>query len=115
MFRQDVSTLTDTSCSSDCTLTFYTTGTGIFQPADVGLQRVIKHQLKQHALDFQVQSHTEMLDSGLSAEEVRFTQSLPVLRDNSVGAIVKVWQFLSTGRGPEIIQKVFCSIDGAVF
>ncbi|GJE94761.1 hypothetical protein PsYK624_109330 [Phanerochaete sordida] len=81
--------------------------TGIFQPADVGLQRVIKHQLKQHALDFLVRSHADMLSDGIKPEDVRFTQSLPVLRDTSVDATVKVWHFLKGGNGPEIIRKAW--------
>ena len=81
-------------------------GTGIFQPADVGLQRVIKHQLKQHALEHLVHSHAKMLESGVDAKEVKFTHSLPVLRDQTVRGTVKVWHFLNEGKGSDIVRKV---------
>lgn len=70
--------------------------TGIFQPADVGLQRVVKHKLQQAALDFLVRSHTTQLQDGLTAEQIRFTTSLPTLRDASVAAIVDAWKFMSS-------------------
>lgn len=81
-------------------------GTGLFQPADVGLQHVIKHDLHQAALQFLVDSHAQQLDSGLTPEQVKFTTSLPVLRDASVQPIVNTWQFLHSSNGRDLIQKV---------
>ncbi|KAH0833098.1 hypothetical protein J3R83DRAFT_12091 [Lanmaoa asiatica] len=42
--------------------------TGIFQPADVGLNRVIKHRLKQHQTEYLVETHQQQINSGLTAE-----------------------------------------------
>lgn len=48
-------------------------GTGIFQPADVGLQRVVKHSLRQKALRFLVKAYGEQLEHGLTPEQVKFS------------------------------------------
>lgn len=82
-------------------------GTSIFQPADVGLQRIIKHQIKQSMLDFLVGAYHNQLGSGLSPDQVRFTNSLPILRDASVKPIVNVYKYLQTFEGSEIIKKVY--------
>lgn len=42
--------------------------TGQFQPADVGLQRVINHHLRQESLNFHVAEYTRLIESGLKAE-----------------------------------------------
>ncbi|KIK73987.1 hypothetical protein PAXRUDRAFT_78838, partial [Paxillus rubicundulus Ve08.2h10] len=73
-------------------LCFVPTGcTGIFQPTDVGLNHVIKHQIKQHQTEYLVATHQEQINSSLITEQVKFTTSLPVLRDASVDGIVRVY------------------------
>lgn len=47
-----------------------------------------------------------MLESGVDAKEVKFTHSLPVLRDQTVRGTVKVWHFLNEGKGSDIVRKV---------
>ena len=81
-------------------------GTGIFQPADVGLNCVIKHRLKQHQTEYLVNSHQKQIDSGLTTEQVKFTTSLPVLRDASVAGIVAVYDFMMGPFRCELVQKV---------
>ena len=81
-------------------------GTGIFQPADVGPNHVIKHCLKQHQTEYLVNSHQKQIDSGLTTEQVKFTTSLPVLRDASVAGIVAVYDFMTGPFRRELIQKV---------
>ena len=81
-------------------------GTGIFQPADVGIQRILKHFLRQKALDFLVKSHQEQLAQGLTAEQIRFTTSLLVLRNASVQPILELHNFLSNPIGTDIIKLV---------
>ena len=87
-------------------------GTGIFQPADVGLQRIIKHRIRQAQLLSLVKNHFDQVGTGLSADQVRFTTSLPVLRDASVSHIVDAWEFLNGPDGRDIIRKVchVCSV-----
>lgn len=89
-------------------------GTGIAQPADVGLQRVIKHDLQQRALQFLVDSHTAQIDGGLTPEQVKFTTSLPILRDASVEPIVEAYKFLSGASGRELIWKVIFYACGLI-
>ena len=62
--------------------------TSIFQVADVGLQRIIKHRLAQLELQWFVNSHTTQIQLGISPSDVEFTKSLPVLRDATVKPIV---------------------------
>jgi hypothetical protein len=81
-------------------------GTGIFQPADVGLNRVIKHCLKQHQTQFLVDSHQQQIKNGLMPEQVKFTTSLPVLRDASVAASVDVYDFMTGPLGRDLVKKV---------
>ena len=89
--------------------------TGIFQPADVGLQRVIKHRLRQSQLQFLVSSHETQVAGGLSPEKVEFTTSLPVLRNASVSHILDVWNFLNGPYGRDIVRKVCLSILAIMF
>lgn len=82
------------------------TGTGIFQPADVGIQRILKQFIRQEMLEFLVESHSAQMSSGLSAEDVKITTSYPILRSASVKPIVNLFNFLSSSMGREIIQRV---------
>ncbi|KIK98554.1 hypothetical protein PAXRUDRAFT_9449 [Paxillus rubicundulus Ve08.2h10] len=79
--------------------------TGIFQPADVGLNRVIKHRIKQHQTEYLVATHQEQINSSLTTEQVKFTTSLPVLRNASVDGIVRVYEFMTGPFGRELVQK----------
>ncbi|KAF8421125.1 hypothetical protein L210DRAFT_3424578, partial [Boletus edulis BED1] len=81
-------------------------GTGIFQPADVGLNCVIKHHLKQHQTEYLVKSHQQQIKDSLTTAQVKFTTSLPVLRDASVSGIVSVYEFMTGPFGRELVQKV---------
>jgi hypothetical protein len=82
-------------------------GTGIFQPVDVGLnQWVIKHCLKQHQMQFLVDLHQQQIKNGLTPEQVKFTTSLPVLRDASVAASVDVYDFMTGALGCDLVKKV---------
>lgn len=80
--------------------------TGIFQPADVGLQRPIKHFLKQELFSFLAQTHRTQMSSGISAENVRITTSFPKLRDASVAPLVRAYDFMTGPYGRELVLKV---------
>ncbi|KAG1802170.1 uncharacterized protein HD556DRAFT_1304341 [Suillus plorans] len=79
--------------------------TGKFQPADVGLNRVIKHRLKQNQVNFLVEAHSNQISRRLVPEQVKFTTSLPVLRDASVAALVDVYDFMTSAAGRELVKK----------
>ena len=84
-------------------------GTSIFQPADVGLNRVIKHCLKQDQTEYLMESQQQQINSGLTAEQVKYMTSLPVLCDASVAGIVSVYNFMTIPFGRELISYVFYS------
>ncbi|KAJ3493456.1 hypothetical protein NLJ89_g11016 [Agrocybe chaxingu] len=81
--------------------------TPVFQPADVGLQRPIKHSLKQSLFEYLAATHRQQMASGLRAEDVRITTSLPKLRDASVAGLVKVYEFLQSFDGRDLIKKAW--------
>lgn len=81
-------------------------GTGLFQPADVGLQRLFKHKLKQHALEQFIKSHKEQLAAGTPLSEVSFSNSICFLRNASVQAVLSLWNFARSSEGREIIKMV---------
>ncbi|KAJ2934644.1 hypothetical protein H1R20_g2448, partial [Candolleomyces eurysporus] len=81
--------------------------TPIFQPADVGLQCVVKQIIRQKVLDFLVENHASQIQEGLTPEQVKVTTSLPTLRDASVSPIVDVFKFLQGWKGREIVQNAW--------
>ncbi|KAJ3514067.1 hypothetical protein NLJ89_g2589 [Agrocybe chaxingu] len=79
--------------------------TPVFQPADVGLQRPIKHILKQELFKYLARTHREQISSGLKPEDVWITTSLPKLRDASVLGLVEAYKFLLGPDGRDLIKK----------
>ena len=79
---------------------------GIAQPADVGLNRVIKHQLKQSQLQYLINVHQTQIASGLTPEQVQISTSLPVLRDATVVGLVEVYDFMTSFVGCQLVKKV---------
>ena len=61
---------------------------GKLQLADVGLNRVIKHRLKQSQMQYLIKAHQQQIAGSLTPEQVKFSFSLPVLRDASVVCLV---------------------------
>jgi hypothetical protein len=80
--------------------------TGLLQPADVGLQRVAKHILKQDSLDFLVDVFKTQTSTGVAPRDVKFPSGLPVLRDATVRGLVKMYDFFQTAEGRKIVQQV---------
>ena len=72
----------------------------------MGLNQVIKHRLKQHQTQYLVDSHQQQMKSGLTADQVKFTTSLPVLRDVSVAGVLSVYDIMTRPFGHELVQKV---------
>ncbi|KAJ6460178.1 hypothetical protein C8R45DRAFT_1109067 [Mycena sanguinolenta] len=81
--------------------------TGLFQPADVGLQRVAKHILKQDSLDYLVDIFQTQRKKGVAPKDIKFPSSLPVLRDATVRGLVKMYDFFQTPEGRAIVQQAW--------
>lgn len=84
-------------------------GTGKSQPADVGLNYVIKHQLKQSQLQHLINIHQSQIAAGLTPSQVNISTSLPVLRDATVAGLVEVYDFMTSFAGRQLIKKVYTS------
>jgi hypothetical protein len=83
------------------------TGTGPFQPADVGLQRLIKHRLRQQTLAYLVDQFSQQIKTGLSPEQVKFATNIGPLRDATVSAIEGVYDWLSSADGRQIVRRAW--------
>ena len=77
--------------------------TGLFQPCDVGFQRVFKHSTRNSAHDDVVQEVLRKLEDGLSAESMAVDAGIKVLRNRTVGWLWKAYCQLNR---PEVIKKV---------
>lgn len=80
--------------------------TGIFQPLDVGFQRIFKHAIKcaAHAdLVDEALAQLSRTEDGDSADSVKFDTSLPTLRNRSVGWLVNAYRKLND---PTLVKKV---------
>ncbi|KAF7333374.1 DDE superfamily protein [Mycena venus] len=88
--------------------------TGVFQPQDVGIQRVAKHHLRQSMLEYLVHCRESQVAAGITPENVTFTSSYPVLRDASVRACVDLYDWLASPEGREIIKRSWlkCEVPG---
>ena len=87
---------------------------GKTQPADVGLNRVIKCRLKQSQLQYLINVHQAQIASGLTPKQVEISTSLPVLRDATVAGLVEVYDFMTSFAGRQLVKKVctdvFCDL-----
>jgi hypothetical protein len=79
---------------------------GIVQPADMGLNRVIKHQLKQSQLQYLINVHQMQIALGLTPEQVQISTSLPVLCDATVVGLIEVYDFMTSFVGHQLVKKV---------
>ena len=77
--------------------------TGLFQPCDVGLQRVFKHSLKVSAHADVVQEVLGQLQQGIPISDVKSDTTLGVLRDRTVHWL---WSAFNALNKPEIVKKV---------
>lgn len=80
-------------------------GTGVFQPADVGLQRIVKHIIKAAATDWLTATIMRQLKDGIDPTDVVIPNELGLLRDESVGWIVAAWRHLEAQ--PELVRKAW--------
>jgi hypothetical protein len=77
--------------------------TGLFQPCDVGLQRIFKHSLKKSAHEDVVREVLSQLESGCPVQDVKLDTGIKLLRDRTVHWIWTAYQALNK---PDIIKKV---------
>jgi hypothetical protein len=77
--------------------------TGLFQPADVGLQRLFKHSMKRTAHDDVVHEVLEKLRTGTPPTEISVDSKLSILRDRTVHWM---WRAYTELNKPSIIKKV---------
>jgi hypothetical protein len=77
--------------------------TGIWQPLDVGIQRLLKLSVKRSAHRDIVDEALGQIQAGKPASEIKLNTTIGVLRDRSVGWIVQAVHDIND---PAIIQKV---------
>jgi hypothetical protein len=82
--------------------------TGIFQPCDVGIQRILKLAIRRSALKDIVDHTMEQLKSGVGPNQITFEKRLPVIRNRSVQWLINGYEAINH---PEIVQKVILSIE----
>ena len=72
----------------------------------MGLNRVIKHRLKQSQLRYLIDIHQVQIASGLTPEQVKISTSLPVLRDATVAGLMEVYDFMTSFVGCQLVKKI---------
>ena len=77
--------------------------TGIFQPCDVGIQRILKHAMKKTALSHVVKETVAHLNKDEDPGTILLTKAIKVLRNHSVEWLVKGYEAINK---PEIVKKV---------
>ncbi|KAK7467425.1 hypothetical protein VKT23_004479 [Stygiomarasmius scandens] len=79
--------------------------TGIFQPLDVGIQRVLKLSIKRAAhRDVVTEVRRLLKERSDDKAVVKMDVSMPTLRDRSLGWIVQAYDDISK---PELVKKAF--------
>ncbi|KAF7371545.1 DDE superfamily endonuclease [Mycena venus] len=78
--------------------------TGVWQPLDVGIQRLLKLSTKRPAHRDIVEEALGQIRAGKPGSEIKLNTTIGVLRDRSVGWIV---QAIHDINNPETIQKAF--------
>ncbi|THU83896.1 hypothetical protein K435DRAFT_688686 [Dendrothele bispora CBS 962.96] len=77
--------------------------TGVFQPLDVGIQRILKHSIKRAAHRDIVAEVVSLLEQGEDGTVLKMDLSLATLRDRSLSWIVEAYHEISK---PEVVKKV---------
>lgn len=77
--------------------------TGIFQPCNVGIQRILKLAIRWSALQDIVSDTMKQLNTGIEPSKVEFGKKLPLVRNRSVGWLVNGYEAINKC---EIVQKV---------
>ncbi|PPR03038.1 hypothetical protein CVT26_004573 [Gymnopilus dilepis] len=78
--------------------------TGLFQPCDVGFQRIFKHSLKLSAHNDVVHEVLDQLKAGKTVSDVKVDTTLAVLRDRTVNWL---WTAFKALNKPETVKKAW--------
>lgn len=81
--------------------------TGLFQPCDVGIQRILKLAIKRTVLKDIVDDTMKQINAGVEPSKVVFEKRLPVVRNRSVGWLVNAYEAINKH---EIVEKVSYSL-----
>ena len=77
--------------------------TGLFQPCDVGIQRILKLAIRRTALKDIVDDTMVQLNKGAKPEKVVFVKKIGVIRDRSVSWLVNAYEAINNR---ELVEKV---------
>ncbi len=77
--------------------------TGVWQPADVGIQRPLKHAMRQCAHQHLIRETMDQLDSGTQASKIKFDTRIGVVRNRSVEWVVKGYKAINN---VDLVKKV---------
>ncbi|KAF8535805.1 hypothetical protein BDD12DRAFT_750652 [Trichophaea hybrida] len=83
--------------------------TCIFQPCDVGLQCILKHQIHRSARFYLTIQVRNQIENGISPEKVDIRISLPLLRDTSAHWIMDATYHLNHSQQMKIPQNAWAS------
>lgn len=77
--------------------------TGVFQPCDVGIQRILKHAMKKTALSHIVKETVAHLNNNEDPGTILLAKTIGVLRNRSVEWLVNGYNAINK---PEVVKKV---------
>jgi hypothetical protein len=77
--------------------------TGIWQPCDVGMQRLMKVVVRRSQQEDIVQETLAMLKKGVPPKDIKLDDSIKTLRDRSVKWLVEAFRAIND---PQIVKKV---------
>lgn len=77
--------------------------TGLYQPCDVGFQRVFKHSTRKSAHNDVVKEVLKKLEEGKTAETLSVDAGMKILRNRTVGWL---WNAYTELNKPKIVKKV---------
>ncbi|KAI5884963.1 uncharacterized protein SCHCODRAFT_02521826 [Schizophyllum commune H4-8] len=81
--------------------------TGIIQPADVSLQRPVKHVLKQAMFDYLTAEHQAQIAAGVEPKDFKMITSYPTLRNASVAALNRAYEFGTSLTGRDLVRQAW--------
>ena len=77
--------------------------TGLFQPCDVGIQRILKLAIRRSALKDIVDDTMQQLNAGVEPSKVVFERKLGMVRNRSVSWLVNGYEAINKR---EVVEKV---------
>jgi hypothetical protein len=86
--------------------------TGLFQPCDVGIQRILKLAIRRSALKNIVDDTMQQLNAGVVPSKVVFERKLGVVRNRSVSWLVNGYEAINKC---EVVEKVSYPLNKFLF